>query len=426
MQVLGASVRCHELRMRRPQLTRHRLNAFLLLATSVCAVTEAQAEPVAATPPATATQPPAATPPAAATQPPAATAQPAAATQPPATKPPAAATPPPATKPPEGVSDGYDWIQLYSGEWLKGWMETMREGTLYFESEVLYSLYIDWVSVVTLYSSQYHTYVFRDGTSVVAKGVLENGQLRLAGRTFSPNRVSVISAGGMHELDHWHFKLRSGLSLHHSSSSQFTWTNSTELMRDDGIRRGALRYDGTLGQVDGARTVSSHTGSLQVDIMVTSALYLLPFYGSLNHDLEQNMALRTTLGTGAGVHIVDIDGASWEVSFGPAYVSSLPITSETGAAVRSQDAGIIMNTDAEFDLTKALNIGASWQSVLTVTGTERSYHQATAELELELGNIVTLNLGLIFDRVEDPETTESGETPARNSLQLHVGLGVKL
>lgn len=379
-------------------LTWLRLNVFVLLVVSVCAATEVRAEAPAETQ--------------SDADPAAAAAQQEAA---------------PAGAKPESSEEGYyDWIQLYSGEWIKGWMETMRDETLYFESEVLYSLYIDWVSIVTLYSAQYHTYVLRDGSTVVAKGILENGQLKLNGKYYAPNRVLLIKQGGVDEIDNWYFRLRSGLSLHNASSSQFTWSNSTELLRDDGITRAALRYDGTLGQVDGDLTVSTHTGALQVDVLITSTLYLLPFYGSVTHDYERNIELRTTLGTGAGVHIIDVDGASWEVSFGPAYVSLLPITTVNGDVARTHDLGVILKTDLDVDILKDLSLNATWLSVLTVTGTDRSYHQGIASLELELSNIVTLNLSVMFDRSEAPQTTESGETPAQNSLQLDVGLGVKL
>jgi hypothetical protein len=44
-------------------------------------------------------------------------------------------------------SDGFDWVELISGEWLKGEIVTMHSDTLTFDSDVLDLLTIDWEDV---------------------------------------------------------------------------------------------------------------------------------------------------------------------------------------------------------------------------------------------------------------------------------------
>ena len=154
-------------------------------------------------------------------------------------------------------------------------------------------------------------------------------------------------------------------------------------------------------------------------------LYALPFFGSLRHDLEQNIALRTTVGAGAGVRIIDADAGSWDFDLGPAYISTLPISTEAGPVEREQDLGIVVNTHAKFDIAKDVTVSASWMSAFTVTGVSRSYHHGTAVLDFELTSVFSLDLSLVFDRIEQATTTEDGRVPAQNELQIVIGLGVK-
>ncbi|HKP56197.1 MAG TPA: DUF481 domain-containing protein [Polyangiales bacterium] len=334
---------------------------------------------------------------------------------------------PPAPAPTiQPTSDGYEWVQMDNGEWLRGWITSMSEGTLVFESETFSELYPDWSSVVSLYTAMPHTYVLRDRTVIVGVAVLEKGKLRLADRTIDPKQVLLISAGGKNELEHWSFNFKSGATLYLAASSQFTWSNSIFVERADGITRAGLRYDGAIGAVDGALTVSSHTASLKVDILVTSRLYILPFYGILRRDKEQNIALRTTIGTGGGVRLIDIDAGSWDLELGPAYISTLPFSTETGTEIRTQDFGIVLGTRAKFDLTKDVKFSASWSSAFTVTGPSRSYHNGSAGLEIDITNIFNIDFSLIYNRIEDSTPTETGEVPPQNELQLIVSLGIKL
>ncbi|HKU44190.1 MAG TPA: DUF481 domain-containing protein [Polyangiales bacterium] len=331
-----------------------------------------------------------------------------------------------ALPPLQPAPDGYDWVQIWNGEWLKGWITWMRDGTLVFESETFSEVYPDWDSVVKLYTGMPHTFVLRDRTVIVALAALEDGQLRVGDRVIAPKEVLIITAGGANEWEHWDFNFKSGFTFYHSSTSQLTWSNSVWVQRENGVTRASVSYEGAIGQVDGDLTVNSHTGSGKFDILITDRVYAQPFFGSLRHDQEQNIALRATLGAGGGVRIVDAGAGSWDLEFGPAYISTLAISSEAGPVEQEEDFGLVLSTRAKFDVAKDLTLSASWMSAFTLTGTSRSYHHGTAAVEFDLTNIFSLDLSFVFDRIEQAVTTEDGRVPEQNELQVVVGLGVKL
>src|SRR5271170_312605 len=50
--------------------------------------------------------------------------------------------------------DDDDWIQLTSGEWLKGHIKSMKQFSLEFDSDKLKDLTIDWEDIKTLHTSK--------------------------------------------------------------------------------------------------------------------------------------------------------------------------------------------------------------------------------------------------------------------------------
>ncbi|MBW2588914.1 MAG: hypothetical protein JRD92_18575, partial [Deltaproteobacteria bacterium] len=59
--------------------------------------------------------------------------------------------------------DEFDWVRLASGEWLRGNLERMRDGSLSFDSSELKLLTYDWKKVQELHSPRANTYVFTEG-----------------------------------------------------------------------------------------------------------------------------------------------------------------------------------------------------------------------------------------------------------------------
>ena len=56
----------------------------------------------------------------------------------------AAAQTPQDWQPPPPMPDAFDWIQLTSGEWLKGELIALYDGSLEFDSDELDNLTLDW------------------------------------------------------------------------------------------------------------------------------------------------------------------------------------------------------------------------------------------------------------------------------------------
>ena len=82
------------------------------------------------------------------------------------------------------TSDGYDWLELTSGEWLKGDLRAMQNDRLEFDSDKLGLLKLDWEDVRQLVTERTHSVRSEDRREY-------SGALRI-----NEHRVSVIAQDG--------------------------------------------------------------------------------------------------------------------------------------------------------------------------------------------------------------------------------------
>ncbi|MHC4927724.1 MAG: hypothetical protein ACYTER_10465, partial [Planctomycetota bacterium] len=128
-------------------------------------------------------------------------------------------------KPPEPGSDGFDWVQLKNGEWVKGQIEEMEDETLTIDSDILEKLEIDWDDIYAIYTAGVNTYVFIDGSSVLGKMEMVDETISVkqsdAQITEYPRQeLMEIIEGGESELDFWSFRLSVGATYRRGNTDQ--------------------------------------------------------------------------------------------------------------------------------------------------------------------------------------------------------------
>ena len=105
-----------------------------------------------------------------------------------------------------------DWLRLNSGEWIRGSLDRISNGTAYFDSKELDDLEIDWADIAELRSPRMHTYRLQEAGAeddVIVTGTvgMVDGTLRIGNGTgvVEFDRAALVSmiAGGLKESDFW-------------------------------------------------------------------------------------------------------------------------------------------------------------------------------------------------------------------------------
>jgi hypothetical protein len=327
--------------------------------------------------------------------------------------------------------DTFDWVQMVSGEWIKGNIERMRDDTMEFDSDKLDMLYLDFADVALVHSPQVNTYVFDDRISATGPAVITEDtiivQTEEGTKTFSRDLLESI-VEGERERDWWSMKLRFGLTLNRGNTDQLTYDINFNVKREDRLTLLDLNYNSTFGQTDGTQNVNRHLGEGLFQVFLGSRWWVTPAFGQLLNDRFANTRLRATPAAGAGVHIIDKPKVTWDFQTGIGYQFLRYEAPEDGVENPQHDGFIPLYTYWDFDITGDIDLTLSWLTNLVFTTIGNTNHTGRADLAIELTSVLDLDIAFLFLRTEDPAQPADPtlDRIEKNDYQLVVGIALEL
>jgi len=337
-------------------------------------------------------------------------------------------------RPPLRDDDASDWILLSSGEWIRGTMNRINDDTVYFDSEEFGDVEVDWTDVVQMRSSRIHTYrLVRVGSSedtiVSGTAAMVDGILRIESEgkvvEFKSAAMLGMIEAGQRERDYWSFDGSLGLTLRSGNTDQSDLTLSAKIQRETALTRGYVDYYGSFSSVDGTRTANNHRASARLDYFLTRRLYLVAPFVEVFRDVFQNIALRTTAGAGLGYQLVDSSWLDWEIDSGFAYQRTNQETAPVGVSPTSNDAALSLGTTVALDPLDDVDWDTSYQIQLVVTDFDRTNHNLSSTLSIEIWGPFDLDVTAVWDRIFEPALDADGNRPESDDLRLTVGIGLE-
>jgi hypothetical protein len=333
-----------------------------------------------------------------------------------------------AWQPPGLGQDASDWLQLKSGEWLRGRLKYIQERKVEFDSDELEDLSLKLKDVRQLYPAGplFTKFDGRDqiyGTVVISNEVVQ---------VFGPEQVSLprdqltgITPGGKRERDFWSGKASIGLTLQAGNTRQATESASAELVRRTPATVIQLNYLGSFSEVNGQQNANNHRVNGSYDIRLNRDWFLRPLQVEYYRDQLANLAHRGTVSVGLGYDIFDREGLEWQVSGGPAYQYSQYSTVEEGRADTASALAAVLQTSFKADITQRLKFLQTFSATLTSQEAGLYTHHALSTLEFEIKRHLDLNVSFVWDYLQYPQTESSGVVPQHSDFRLIVGAGLK-
>ena len=327
--------------------------------------------------------------------------------------------------------DTFDWVQMVSGEWIKGNISRMRNDKMEFDSDKLDMLYLDFADVSLVHSPQVNTYVFNDRSSATGPAVITVDQVIVqteeGTKTFQRSELDSI-VEGQKERDWWSMKLRFGLTLNKGNTDQLTYDINFNTRREDRMTLLDLNYNATFGRTGGVQNVNRQLGEFLFNVFLGSRWWVTPAFGQLFNDRFQNIKFRATPAAGAGVHIIDMAKVKWDFMTGIGYQYLNALNPVVGTENPQNDAFIPLYTYWDFDITGDIDFSVSWLTNLVVTTIGNTNHTGRAELAIELTSVLDLDLAFLYLRTEQPLQPADPAAPAikQNDYQLVIGISLEL
>jgi putative salt-induced outer membrane protein YdiY len=325
--------------------------------------------------------------------------------------------------------DTFDWVQLKSGEWLKGTAKAMQDDELEFDSEEVDEDTFDWKDIRQL----------RTGQGRVVQIKFINGNLLTGGIVVTPTQVLVngtetravprgllqsFTRGGPKEWDYWSGKVDLGLTIRSGNSDQSDYNGQAHFKRRTPTTRFKLDYIGNISESDQIENANNHRVNGELDVWVTRHFYLVVPFAEYFSDPFQNIATRNTVGLGVGYDIVDRPKLEWTISTGPGY-QKLRFSSTQPGESDTQDTGVFsFGSEFSWDITSDLEWSLEYRGQFTSKEAGGTTHHAVNTISIDLTKRLDIDFSFVWDRIEHPTADVNGVTPLPDDYRFVISLAL--
>jgi hypothetical protein len=319
----------------------------------------------------------------------------------------------------------FDWVQLTSGEWLKGEIFVLYDDTLEFESDELDKLSLDFEDVKEVRSSRTVQLALTDGEVVTGRLLIDGDEVRIVGdeeRTFERSQVLSLTAGSPRERNFWSGRIGAGANFRQGNTEQ-TETNIQAAFKRRTVKsRIELDYLGNYNLTDDVTVTDNQRATASWDHFVSQRFFLSPLQLEYFRDPFQNISSRWTLGAGAGYQIVDTPDVDWQVNTGLAYQNTRFDDVPEGEADSASTLALLVATNYDHELKDGIDLNVVYRFFIVDEESGRYTHHFVTGLDFELTGSLDFFATFVWDRIEKPQATADGTVPKKDDYRLNIGL----
>jgi hypothetical protein len=344
----------------------------------------------------------------------------------PTSRPSTAPTTMPSWRPPGVGTDGFDWIELKTGEWLKGHLKYVQRKRVGFDSEKLDRLTFNLKDVLCIYPANPMFVKFSDKEPVFGKVTVENDVVTVNGahETQMPREeLEGLTAGGERERDYWSGELALGSSFQTGNTHQETININASLARRTPRTRLELDYLSNFSKTNGTVDADNQRLGLAGDIFLNHGFFVRPLSLDYYRDPLSNIASRLNVGVSVGYDFFDREDLQWNVAAGPSYQKTWFENVPEGESNSAASPAGSLQTKFKAELTDRVDLILQYTGTFTTPESGSYISHAIGELKFELTKSFDLNVGVVWDHIQEPQAESGGVTPLKDDLRTTVSVG---
>ena len=331
--------------------------------------------------------------------------------------------------PPVPPPDDFDWIQLNSGEWLKGELKVLYDDNVEFDSDELGLLNIGWGDIKQVRGHADHSVHFEGQEEDVVGNfqVIDDKVLIGSGeQTREYDRADLVSVvhGTPKESNYWSAKFSAGLNISEGNTDRRDLNLMLNVKRRTAESRFLTDYLGYYSESQGIKTDDNHRLGSTYDIFKTRRFFWRPLLAEYFRDPFQNIANQITIGAGAGYQLIDTSKTEWSIAAGPAFKHTQFETVEPGESDSESTVALWAGTDYDRELNSKMDLILGYSTVIGNQQSGGYTHHAIATLETELLSWLDFDTSLIWDHIQNPTRDSDGAIPEKDDFRFVIGLGL--
>ena len=337
-----------------------------------------------------------------------------------------ASTPPEIWQPPSFDVQQWDWIQLDTGEWVKGRIKVLHEESVEIDSDHFDLISIDWEDVAYIRTGRVMSVLLDGGEVILERLTTERGKLLVGGEPVEFPQVVGIASASPREFDLWTADVSVGLNFRSGNVEQKDLNTKVSLKRRTVKNNTKMSYTGNYSESESEQLANNHTASLSHDYRISHKWFFRPIQAEYYRDPFQNREAEWTVGFGAGYQIFDTPKLDWTVSAGPGYQRTEYVDVVEGEDRTVSTAAFLMGTFYDQDITDDIELEVDYQVTLTEAKAGRAKHDFYVALDVDLTSRLDLRLAGTWKRIESPQPDSDGITPEKDDFTATLGLALEI
>ena len=319
-----------------------------------------------------------------------------------------------------------DWVQLVTGEWLRGDLVSLFDDEMLFDSEHFDEIVIELEDIAQFYGNRRYA-VQIDGVGSVF------GELRIEGRevSISDNGTELrydlgqlvsVTVSVEREIDRWSGELGLGLNVRRGNTDVVEYNMLMGLQRRTPQSRVLIDYIGNFNETEGERVSNNHRVNATVDRFSGGRFFWRPFIGQYFRDPFQNIRNQGTVETGLGFEIIDTPRTDWILSagFGVNFIRYDSV--QQGEDQDESSPAVTISTVYDTALTHWMDYLFDFQFTLLDEDSGAYQHHLLTTLSSDLIGGLDLDVSFVWDRTQKPQRRADGTLPEKDDFRLLVGV----
>lgn len=326
----------------------------------------------------------------------------------------------------------FDWIQLKSGEWLKGELRGLYRYKLEFESDELDVLNLDWEDVSAVRSAGPQAVGYED-ISVSSAPITAYGRLTLIGDTatigsgpdatiIKRDQIVTIAKGTQKEIDLWSGEISIGANVQRGNSNLSDASIYMLARRRSSVTRFYADYRGQFSKTDGQQTSNNHRINTYFDTFRTSRLYWRVIYAEYFRDRFQNIQNQLTVGTGLGYDLIRSPKTEWDVSAGVGALYKEAVSVEPGEDAANTAPSLTLGTLLDTELNDRVDFLLNYRVQITNEENGKYISHLVTTLSTDITGNLDMDLTFIWDRTENPRPAADGTIPKQDDYGMTIAI----
>lgn len=320
---------------------------------------------------------------------------------------------------------GWDWIQMDSGEWLKGDIISLYERELEFDSDKMGDQTFDWSDLISLVSHKTYSVQLDDGR-------LFTGLLELRDDTFTigqtapiqVNPVDIISiapvGSGFGSLVTG--KITLSADLNRGNTHQRGYTLLVNAERRTAKTRNIVTYQSQYSELDDSRVEDNQRFTGSWDWFFSRYWFFRPANVEYMRDEFQNIDYRWTYTSALGYYLIDNNKTTWDAYTGPGYQETRFATVQADRDRKESTYVWIIGSTYSTELTSDIDFDTSYDVYFVSEDAGSVIQHAEVGISIDFLSDFSLDARWIWDNVQDPTPDETGQIPKQTDVQVILGL----